>query len=73
VFVVFGSLGAAGYLGHLAREVFEDSLAFPFMLTLIGLAVIWIGVIWQRHESQITRRLRDLLPSELRELLASRR
>lgn len=71
VFVVFGSLGAAGYLGHLAREVFEDSLAFPFILTLIGLAVIWLGVIWQRHEAEITRHFRQLLPSDLRKLLES--
>ncbi len=72
VFVVFGGLGVAGYLGHLAYDVFEDSLLFPFVLTLIGLAVILLGVIWQRHEADVTRRLRSLLPAELRELLASR-
>ncbi len=72
VFVVFGGLGVAGYLGHLAYEVFEDSLLFPFVLTLIGLAVIFLGVMWQRHEADITRRLRVLLPAELRELLNNR-
>lgn len=72
VFVVLGGLGVAGYLGHLAYDVFEDSLLFPFVLTLIGLAVIWLGVMWQRHETDITRRLRTLLPAELRELLESR-
>lgn len=72
VFVVFGGLGVAGYLGHLARDVFEDSLLFPFVLTLIGLAVIFLGVVWQRHEVEITRRFRTLLPRDLRELLESR-
>jgi hypothetical protein len=72
VFVVFGGLGVAGYLGHLAYDVFEDSLLFPFVLTLIGLAVIFLGVQWQRHEAAITRGLRSLLPVELRELLESR-
>lgn len=72
VFVVFGGLGVAGYLGHLAHDVFEDSLLFPFVLTLIGLAVILLGVIWQRHEVEITRSLRKLLPTEFRELLESR-
>jgi hypothetical protein len=73
VFIVFGGLGVAGYLGHLAHDVFEDSLLFPFVLTLIGLAVILLGVIWQRHEVEITQRFRKLLPTELRELLESRR
>jgi hypothetical protein len=72
VFVVFGGLGVAGYLGHLAYDVFEDSLLFPFVLTLIGLAVIFVGVQWQRHEAAITQGLRSLLPAELRELLESR-
>ncbi len=50
VFAVFGGLGIAGYLGHLSYRVFKDSLVFPFALSLIGLAIIWLGVIWQRRE-----------------------
>lgn len=73
VFVVFGGLGAAGYLGHLAYDVFEDSWLFPVALTAIGLGVIWLGILWQRHEPAITARLRAPLPAELRELLAQRR
>lgn len=69
VFVVFGALGSAGYLGYLAHDVFADSWLFPFVLTLIGLSVIWLGVIWQRHEQALGARLRRLLPAELRELL----
>lgn len=72
VFVVFGGLGAAGYLGHLSRTVFQDSLMFPFMLTLIGLGIIYLGVLWQRHELAITERLRGLLPIALRELVERR-
>ena len=72
VFVVLGGLGVAGYLGHLAHDVFEDSLLFPFVLTAIGLAVILLGVLWQRHEADITRRLRSRLPTQFRELLDDR-
>lgn len=72
VFVVFGGLGAAGYLGHLAYDVFEDSWLFPFALTAIGLAVIWLGILWQRHEAALGTRLRALLPGELRELIEQR-
>lgn len=36
-FAVFAAFGICGYLGHLAYDVFEDSLMFPFVLTLLGL------------------------------------
>jgi len=72
VFAVFGGLGAAGYVGHLAHGVFKDSLIFPFVLTAIGLGVIYAGIVWQRHEKAITARLRNLLPPPLRELVARR-
>lgn len=72
VFAVFGGLGAAGYLGHLAYGVFKDSMMFPFVLTIIGLAVIYLGIVWQRHEEIISSKLRGLLPLPVRELLERR-
>ncbi|KAF7599147.1 MAG: DUF2157 domain-containing protein [Candidatus Dactylopiibacterium carminicum] len=72
VFVVCGGLGAAGYVGHLAYEVFRDSMLFPFLLTLIGLGVIWLGILWQRREEAIAARLRAFLPAPLRALVARR-
>lgn len=72
VFAVFGSLGGAGYLGYLAYHVFEDSLLFPFVLTLIGLGVIYLGILWQRREQAISARLQSWLPAAWREWLAQR-
>jgi hypothetical protein len=72
VFAVFGGIGAAGYLGHLAYDVFKDSMMFPFVLTIIGLGVIYLGIIWQRHETMLSSKLRELLPLPLRELMESR-
>ena len=51
VFTVLGALGVAGYLGYLAHRVFQDSLLFPFALTLLGLGLVALGVWWQRHEA----------------------
>jgi len=68
-FAVFGGMGVAGYLGHLASHVFKDSLMFPFALSLIGFAIIGLGILWQRREQAITRRLRGLLPPAWRERL----
>jgi hypothetical protein len=72
VFAVFGGLGVAGYLGHLSWRVFKDSLVFPVTLSAIGLAIIWLGVIWQRREADWSARLRACLPAALRELIEAR-
>src|SRR6266567_3387812 len=72
VFAVFGALGVAFYLGHLSQKVFKDSLLFPFALSLIGLAIIWLGVLWQRREAQWSAGLRGFLPAAFRELLDAR-
>jgi len=72
VFAVFGGLGVACYLGHLSQQVFKDSLLFPFALSLIGLAIIWLGVLWQRREAQLSAGLRAFLPVAFRELLEAR-
>ncbi len=72
VFVVFGALGACFYLGHLAWDVFKDSLLFPIVLTAIGLMIIYLGVLWQKNETVLTRKMRRFLPQSLREFLESR-
>jgi hypothetical protein len=66
VYTVFGALGIAGYLGHLSHKVFKDSLVFPVALMLIGLGVVWLGVIWQRHEAAIDSALQRWLQERLR-------
>ena len=68
VFTVFGGLGVAGYLGYLAARVFEDSLAFSFALSLLGLGVVALGVWWQKNEAGIHRQLAQWLPAALRPL-----
>jgi Ca2+/Na+ antiporter len=72
VFAVAGGIGIAGYLGHLSYRVFKDSLVFPFALSLIGLAIIWLGVLWQRREAEWSLKLRAYLPAALRELIEAR-
>lgn len=72
VFAVFGGLGIAGYLGYVSQRLFKDSLLFPFALSLIGLGIIALGVLWQQRELQWSTRLRQLLPVALRELLETR-
>jgi hypothetical protein len=72
VFVVFGALGCSGYIGHLAFDIFKDSWLFPIVLTVLGLLVIYLGILWQKHEQGITNKVRKILPNPLRELLESK-
>src|SRR5258706_837432 len=53
VFIVFGTLGVFGYLGHLAYSVFKDSMMFPFALSALGLLLMYLGVKYQKYERQV--------------------
>jgi len=72
VFAVFGGLGVAGYLGHLSWRVFQNSMIFPLALSVLGLGIIALGVLWQRREAQWSATLRGFLPAPLRELIEAR-
>jgi len=68
VYAVFGAIGIAIYLGHLADEVFADSLLFPIALSAIGLGLIAAGIFYFRRRSQIMAWLTDNLPPALQRL-----
>ncbi len=63
VLIVFGALGIAAYLGHLAWDVFSASILFPFALTILGLAIVGAGILYQRKETQIRAAILRLLPA----------
>ncbi|AYG43191.1 DUF2157 domain-containing protein [Pseudomonas sp. Leaf58] len=73
VFMVFGALGVAAYLGYLAYEVFAESLLFPLVLTLIGLAVIWLGLVYQKRRERFSQVMRSRLPEWVRAALPALR
>ncbi|MBA6064370.1 DUF2157 domain-containing protein [Pseudomonas mosselii] len=73
VFMVFGAMGVAAYLGYLSYEVFADSLLFPVILTLIGLGVIGLGVLYQKRREALSEQLRAQLPERLLQLLPALR
>jgi hypothetical protein len=64
-YMIFGTLGVAAYLGHLAGEVFKNSLLFPFALSLIGVAVIAGGLLYYRQRRAIERWLTERLPGRV--------
>jgi hypothetical protein len=69
VFLVFGSLGVFGYLGYESWHTFQDSIAFPFALSGIGLLILFLGVKYARNRAQIDSRLNALVPAWLEQRL----
>jgi hypothetical protein len=67
-YAVFGALGIALYLGHLANVVFKDSLLFPFALSLIGIAIIAAGLLYHRKQETIAAWLTARLPQAVARL-----
>jgi hypothetical protein len=68
VFIIFGALGAVCYISYLAYSVFQHAILFPFILVIIGLMVIYLGILWQKYELKITAQLQLLIPTALRKL-----
>lgn len=73
MFAVFGGIGIALVLGDLSWNMFKNSIAFVLVLSLLGFALIGLGLWWSRHEAALAARLRARLPAQLRELLEERR
>jgi len=65
-YAVFGGIGVTLYLGHLAYEVFEDSILFSFALSGIGVLFIAAGLLFHRYGGKISETLGELLPEHLK-------
>lgn len=68
VFAVFGAIGIAIYLGDLASKVFKDSMMFPFALSLIGIAIIALGLWYYRRQHALNAWFDGVLPPALKRL-----
>lgn len=67
-YAVFGGLGVFFYLSHLSYKVFKDSLVFPFALSLAGLVIILIGIIYFKKKDRITDWMNRTLPEKIKRL-----
>jgi hypothetical protein len=71
-FIIFGSLGFFSYLVHLAYDVFENSILFPFALSLIGISIIYSGLQYQRRRDRIEKCLRAAVLPYIKSLIPER-
>jgi hypothetical protein len=68
IYAVFGVIGITFYLTDLANRVFRESLLFPFALSLIGVGVIAVGLLYYRHQAAISTWLETKLPPAMKRL-----
>lgn len=68
VYAVFGVLGIMTYLGHLSWQVFKDSLLFPFALSAVGIAIVWLGIRVARRREALIAWFETALPAGLARL-----
>ncbi|HJT80229.1 MAG TPA: hypothetical protein VJ719_03445 [Chthoniobacterales bacterium] len=72
VLMVFGALGVFWYLGHLAYSVFQDSVLFPLVLTVIGLLIIFLGVQYQKRRKDLENRFRARIAPHIKMFIPHR-
>lgn len=63
ILMVFGALGCFAYFSHLAYDVFENSILFPFLLSFLGLATIYLGIVYQRNSAWLEGKVQETLPA----------
>jgi hypothetical protein len=73
VFVVLGGIGFFGYLGHLSWTVFASSFAFPFVLTALGLLLVYFGWIYHKKYEDVQRMVYRMTPAAIRNMLPQNR
>ena len=65
VIIVFGTFGVLGYLSHLAWKVFMDSYAFPIVLALLGVFILFLAVKYQKNKNKFEAFVEGCLPTFL--------
>lgn len=68
VFIIFGGFGVFTYLSHLANVVFKDSLLFPVAVSVLGVGVLALGIVYQRNQQKIEESVVKYLPHFFRRL-----
>lgn len=72
IFLLYGSLGVLYYLGHWMFTLLSDSALFPFVLTAVGVGIIWIGNKYRKNAAAVDSFVLSLVPAALRNRLPGR-
>ncbi|AYF43764.1 hypothetical protein BALOs_0754 [Halobacteriovorax sp. BALOs_7] len=73
IFIICGGIGSFGYLGHLTLKVFANFISFPIGVSIIGLAIIFVGIKYQKNKEKVDERVKSLIPEFILKLAPARR
>ncbi len=65
IFLTAGALGSTGYLMYLSYDIFQNSMAFPIVLSAIGVGVIFLGITYHKNKQRVDDFILRSLPSSL--------
>jgi hypothetical protein len=69
VFLIFGALGILSYITALFYRYFSDSFFFPLILSLIGVLVVIVGMVYHKNRSRIESYILNLIPESAQKWL----
>ncbi len=72
VFLVFGAIGILSYITALFGRYFAESTWFPLLLSLVGILVIFIGIMYHKNRQKIEVFIFSLIPLKVRSWLPKR-
>lgn len=73
VFLIFGALGVFGYIGYLFYRYFSESALFPFILSFVGVVVVFLGIFYSRKREAIEKTILEKMPESVKTWLPSSR
>lgn len=65
LFLVFGALGLFVYTMSLFYDHFFHSTFFPIILSLVGIVIIFLGIIYSKNHKKIEKKLIAYLPKPI--------
>lgn len=69
VFLVFGAIGVLIYISSIFYKYFLHSLGFPLALTLIGVLVVFLGILYRKNRAKMEAWIMTSLPEGLKQWL----
>jgi hypothetical protein len=69
LFIILGALGTFHTAWYFANKLFKDALFSPFMLVGVGLLIITLGLLCQKHHVRMRKALHQILPDFIKRKL----
>lgn len=73
IFLIFGVSGIFIYIGALFGLYFTESALFPIILSLIGIVIIFLGIVYHKNHQKVEQLILNSLPEWIKKGLPKAR